>query len=455
MAISFQCGQCGRAYKMPDPWAGKTVKCKDCGNSVTIPTAADASLASPGLDVYGLNDADSGGPRPGVGSPQAAASAQSARKPASAAASRQSQSAKSSSESSGGKTASRGTIGALIFLAVIGFRFYTRTQRNQARQANRLVTAPMNGPQGLMPTAALRPSANQRPAVWTMPSFSEAGPGSEIEPGIRFHEIKIGPSAGVPSRIPGHRGKLWLYLPAGNQPPKSLPCVLIAPAGSNLVTGMDLGDGDRPEHLPYVRAGFAVIAYELDGALPTRGQPNERQLMAGVVAFTNAQAGLVNAQVALEFATTRVPAIDPKRIFVAGHSSAATLALVLAENEPRAAGCVAFAPAVDLTIQYPPEIQQQITRPFAAATQLFGTLNPRSGEAKIQIPVFLFYADDDARFASQVRDLAERLSAAGKKVTVEHAPRGGHYESMIREGIPRAIKWLTALSTNSPRGGGS
>ncbi len=212
---------------------------------------------------------------------------------------------------------------------------------------------------------------------------------------------------------------------------------------------MDLGDGDRPEHLPYVKAGFAVVAYELDGALPNRDQPNEQQLLAAIAAFTSAEAGLVNARVALEFATTRVPAVDPKRIFAAGHSSAATLALLVAENEPRAAACVAFAPAVDLAIQYPPQIQQPIAQAYPAAAQLFGRFNPHAGEAKIQCPVFLFHADDDARFASQVRDLAERLSAAGKKVTAEHVSQGGHYESMIREGIPRAIKWLQSLPGKS------
>jgi hypothetical protein len=43
---------------------------------------------------------------------------------------------------------------------------------------------------------------------------------------------------------------------------------MIAGAGSSLITRMDPGDGDRPEHLPHVRAGFAALADELDGALP-------------------------------------------------------------------------------------------------------------------------------------------------------------------------------------------
>jgi len=187
----------------------------------------------------------------------------------------------------------------------------------------------------------------------------------------------------------------------------------------------------------------------VDGALPNRDQPSEQQLLASMAAFCGAEAGLVNARVALEFATTRVPAIDPKRNYAVGHSSAATLALLVAENERRVAACVAFAPAVDPAIQYSPAIQKPLVAAFPPAAALFTELNPRSGEAKIACPVFLFYADDDARFAGQVRDLGGRLGAAGKAVTVEHVARGGHYESMIREGIPRAIQWLKSLPPSS------
>ncbi len=37
----------------------------------------------------------------------------------------------------------------------------------------------------------------------------------------------------------------------------------------------------------------------------------------------------------IDFALAKDPNVDPKRIFIAGHSSAATLALLVAENESR------------------------------------------------------------------------------------------------------------------------
>jgi dipeptidyl aminopeptidase/acylaminoacyl peptidase len=159
----------------------------------------------------------------------------------------------------------------------------------------------------------------------------------------------------------------------------------------------------------------------------------------------NAEAGLLNARVAIEIALTRVAAIDPRRLYAAGHSSAGTLALLLAENESRLAGCLAYAPAVDLTIQYQRTAQEVFGKLVPGANQLFTRFNPRANEAKIQCPVFLFYAEDDARFAKQVRDLAERMKAEGKSVTLSSAPTGGHYDSMIQSGVPRGIDWLKSL----------
>ena len=58
----------------------------------------------------------------------------------------------------------------------------------------------------------------------------------------------------------------WYYRP--EQATGKLALVLVPPAGSTLFTGMDLGDGDRPEHYPYARAGFAVASFEIDGHVP-------------------------------------------------------------------------------------------------------------------------------------------------------------------------------------------
>ena len=168
-----------------------------------------------------------------------------------------------------------GTIGVIALLAV---RTYLRYERNQARQERQdkqaAVATLLPDERGQPPQA--RAGWSDEP--WTLPPFPPPAPPREIEPGVMFSEITLTRGQAAGSDLPGHTGKLWLYLPGGQHGPKSLPCILIAGAGSNLITGMDLGDGDRPEHLPYVRSGFAVLAYELDGMLPEDERGNVRAL---------------------------------------------------------------------------------------------------------------------------------------------------------------------------------
>src|SRR5437660_11518719 len=38
--IKFSC-ECGKAYKVPDKFAGKRVRCKHCGETVAVPSAAE------------------------------------------------------------------------------------------------------------------------------------------------------------------------------------------------------------------------------------------------------------------------------------------------------------------------------------------------------------------------------------------------------------------------------
>ena len=68
----------------------------------------------------------------------------------------------------------------------------------------------------------------------------------------------------VPGK-PGLHHRLWIYTPRGRHEYHSLGCVFIAPAGAPMYAGNVLDTNDRPEHLPYVQAGYAVVALEIDG----------------------------------------------------------------------------------------------------------------------------------------------------------------------------------------------
>jgi dienelactone hydrolase len=444
--MSFRCSHCGRAYTTTERWAGKTVKCKGCGQPVQIPAARPA----PDVDPYGLADLGTGEKAPPAAAtmlpPRGGARAEP---PAPSPAVRKARSKKSKTKTGNQAWIFGGAAGAIALLAIIGIGIWLGTEGNQPGQPETGSPAAATAQPG-EPELEQPALASQDKATWTMPPLPQPAAGVEIEPGVLFSEVLIQPGSAAGQPQPGHRGKLWLYLPKGQQPAGSLPCILIAGAGSTLITGMDLGEGDRREHLPYARAGFAVLAYELDGRLPDGAHSKPLVLAQASQAFANAEAGLVNTRVAIEFATTRIPAIDPKRLYAVGHSSAATLALLVAENEPRIAACVAFAPAVDVAQVVDQRIQASLPQIVSGADQFFSRFNPRQNESKIACPLFLFYADDDDRFASQVRELGERLKAAGKPATVSHVASGGHYDSMIQVGVPRAIEWLKSLGERRP-----
>ena len=84
---------------------------------------------------------------------------------------------------------------------------------------------------------------------------------------------------------------------------------------------------------------------------PIRRIPATSRYLQAIAAYQASKAGLVNAQNAIEFALAKIPAVDPQRLYTAGHSSAACQALLLAEKDPRIRACIAYAPVVDVAKQ--------------------------------------------------------------------------------------------------------
>jgi dienelactone hydrolase len=279
----------------------------------------------------------------------------------------------------------------------------------------------------------------------SLPDFPDRGPPAEVTPGILKHEISLGDSDGY-YKAPGHGGRLMLYLPAGDHSPKSLPCILITGAGSNLLSGMSLGDADSPEHTPYVKAGYAVMAYEMDG--PLEDMSDIQQMKRAYEAFAASRAGLVNARNALQFVLDKVPEVDPRQIYAAGHSSAATHALSLAEHEPRLAGVIAYAPAVNVPERFG-LLLRILSLQLPGVVDFAAQSSPHTHVRRLKCATFLFHAEDDSNCPiAQTRKFAEELKQQGTDVTLVTADSGDHYDSMIEEGIPAALKWLSARMKN-------
>ena len=240
---------------------------------------------------------------------------------------------------------------------------------------------------------------------------------------------------------------IWIYLPKDYKG-KKFPCVLIAPAGSRLYHGMDLTKGDEAEHIPYVKAGFAVIAYEVAGKITDEN--SEEVLRQSLADYLEAKAGILDAANALSFAQNKTESIDSQQVYVAGHSSAAATALSIAQSTSSIKGVVAYAPPANLVHEL-----RHLTRSYESHvpgyTKLIESISPIDNVSEINCPVFLFHAlDDDSVKPLDVSKYANQLRKAGKAVTRVECRDGGHYDSMISEGIPAGIEWLKSRVEKKP-----
>ena len=258
-----------------------------------------------------------------------------------------------------------------------------------------------------------------------------------VSPDVEFYAARMdGAAPGLPMEVD-------LYLPAGQHEPKSLPCVLIAPAGTAM-HGAVIDESDRAEHYPYVRAGFAVLAYELSGALdnPQAQEHTYADLVGPTRAFMRADGGLVNGKIAIDYVLAKVPEVDPNQLFACGHSSAAVVALNLARGDSRIHACCAYAPRTDVEEWWnDPKLEQFISGFNAFAKEK----SPLRHASEFDCPVYLFHADDDKTVPRDDNEAFEAaMKQAGKQITFQRVPKGDHYDSMIQQGIPGGIKFMEA-----------
>ncbi len=252
----------------------------------------------------------------------------------------------------------------------------------------------------------------------------------KISNGVLVYEIKL--------KNENQTNNVWIYLP--QKPAKAkIPCVLIAPAGSHLIDGSSLGEGSSAEHIPYVKAGFAVIAYDIDGEAE---DDSEASLIKAAKAFKNSNAGLINEENALDYALAKFPVVDSEQIYIAGHSSAATHALLVAANEPRIKGAIAYAPATDIE-KFIGAGLDAFDDYISGFHKFISQSSPINNISKIKVPVFLFHSEADSTVSIKMtEDFSEKLNQSNANVTFVKAKSGDHYSSMIKEGIPKGIEWL-------------
>jgi acetyl esterase/lipase len=405
MAIRATCDSCFREYQIKDHLAGKLLPCKSCGEKFHVPRRRESSC-----------DDDFDEPRD---FPKPRRSRPSPRRGRS-----RKQSFNYVPLIVGGVI-----VAGIGLIAAIGIYAWNAIDADGDPPA----------------VAANSPDAPFEVAEAALPSFPELGnPIRQLPGGTALHFVDFN-RVSQSNSGPGTSMKMRVYLPPGEHQPGSIPCMLVAPAGTNLLVGNDMDADDyHDETLPYAQAGMAVVFYSIDGGVDDLESASNSKFLAGYKKFRAAGAGVVNGRNALEYVLAKVPPVDPKRIYCAGHSSAGTLSLLLAQHEPRIRACVAYAAATDVekrleevTTNFP------MRQMFPGLVEFVKQSSPKTHIAEFQCSVFLFHALDDGNVpASDSRTFAAALRSAGKQVTLRNVPIGNHYQSMIEKGIPQAIAWL-------------
>lgn len=399
MAISAKCDSCGHTYNIQDRFAGEELPCKYCGDYFYVPERSRRSSRPPREDFT---------PR-----------------------------GRSSGKRSSGDRQWPLALG-IIAVTVIGCGLLLWSLASNSDDPNN-PAANAAGPEGVFPVASVK--VPQFPEVLPPPQRHASGAD------IYFVDLKRTPGNG-PS--PGQQMAMRVYLPQGNHAAKSLGCVLVAPAGTNLLRGNAMDADDyHDETLPYVKAGYAVVFYSIDGILNDPDTASDAEFSRAYNEFKAAYAGVVNGRNALEFVLAKLPQVDPERIYCAGHSSAGVLSLLLAEHEPRINGCIAYAAASDVEMRLAEVANNsQFEHLLPDVKSFLKQSSPKTHTRHFECPVFLFHALDDSNEPAQTSEaFAAKLQAEGKTVVYQTTPRGDHYDSMIDSGIPAAIAWLKTLPT--------
>jgi dienelactone hydrolase len=195
------------------------------------------------------------------------------------------------------------------------------------------------------------------------------------------------------------------------------------PAVLFLHNGRYFGPGDWEMPGPFRDAGFVVAAPVLRGE---NGQPGYFSMLYDEVGDVLAAAD----------ALTRLPYVDPDRVYLAGHGEGATLAMLTAMTSPRfrAAAFLSGTPdqgAVDYQ-----------------GSPVFDTVDPREVRLRcplayatsVKCPARLYYGSREGESAETNRRTASLAKATGLDVAAEGVP--GDRDSSVPEAMLRSVQFF-------------
>jgi hypothetical protein len=253
-----------------------------------------------------------------------------------------------------------------------------------------------------------------------------------------------------------HVSGFVVYLPT--HPAKAkIPCIFIAPSGTTPLYGQKLTPLGGGEYRHYVKAGYAVITHDVDGAIEDMSKINEVPILtnpdkvtiARLKAYKAADGGVLNAKLAIDYAFAKIPQLDPNAIYTAGYGSGGTIALMTAVADKRVKGAIAFTPVTDIPKKFPSLIDN-IAKAVPGYLEAIERFSPYQNAAKITKPLFIFQDDGSTvNLSADTNSFIESVSKSNSAVTFFHATVVQNFQYNIPpSGVQESIDWLNAQQKN-------
>lgn len=230
-------------------------------------------------------------------------------------------------------------------------------------------------------------------------------------------------------RYPAPPGALSAYLTPRPATPGKHPAIIWMTGGDSNTIG-DVWSPQPPDNdqsaAAYREAGIVAMFPSLRGG---NDNPGVREAFYGEVQDILASADYLAT---LDY-------VDPQRIYLGGHSTGGTLALLVAESDPRFRATFAFGPVYDVSV-YGPEMLP-VAMDDAREIRL---RSPGYWLSSIRSPVYVFEGDHDAN-----TEELERMRSENHDSNVEFfvVPRADHFSTLAPVNALIARKILADTGT--------
>ena len=190
--------------------------------------------------------------------------------------------------------------------------------------------------------------------------------------------------------------------------------------------GFGFGRDDWQQAQPFRDAGFVVMIPMLR---TENGQPGKFTLFLDEVDDVLAAANVLKDR----------PDVDPKRIFVAGHSIGGTLTMLAALSSSMFKGAAAFSGSADQEKWIP----QSHSMPPMPSKEEYVIRSPLSFAGDFKCPTRVYYGSQEMFFRGMSQELAAAAKSKGKDVEAIEVP--GDHMSAVPEEMQRAVEFFNGL----------